>query len=104
MAVPSGKMRIRWDRAAIRALKTDPDVTEMVDDVSRKMAERMRSSAPKNSGGGAQSISAHHSRAVGADDIGWDANHWYLIFPEYGTKFQAQQRFARDVLDAYTFF
>lgn len=96
--------RIVWDRAAIKALRTDPGVHEHVDEVSHQVATRMRATAPKHSGAGAESIRAKWARSKesGAADIGWDAAHYYLIFPEYGTKFQATQRFARDVLKAFT--
>jgi hypothetical protein len=95
--------RVVWDRAAIAALKTDPEVQDVIERVGDDMAGELRAATPKASGLGAESVQSRPSRAKGARDIGWDKGHYYLIFPEYGTKYQAAQRFARDVLDRYTF-
>ncbi len=96
-----GRVRIVWDRTAIRALATDPDVARETHRASRDMARALASATPVRTGGGALSIAVRPSRARGADDVGWDKQHFYLIFPEYGTKFIDAQRFARRTLEHF---
>jgi len=91
-------VRYVLDPASVRELKTDPQVEKYIRDVGEQFARQLREVTPVHSGAGAASITAHDSRAQGATDVGWDKTHWYLIFPEYGTKFQPAQRFARDLL------
>jgi HK97 gp10 family phage protein len=93
--------RIRWDQKSIRELRTDPRVVGYVAEAARNMADLITDRAPQDTGGGAASIAARPSRARGATDVGWDASHFYMIFPEFGTQYQDAQRFARDVLYAY---
>jgi hypothetical protein len=81
-----------------RTLKTDPGFVKLIRETGERFAIEARAAAPRDSGGGADSIRAHESRAMGATDVGWDAEHYYLIFPEYGTEFQFEQRFMRDLL------
>jgi HK97 gp10 family phage protein len=95
--------RIRWDQKSIRELRTDPNVMRYIAAAAEGFARDVRATAPKDTGAGAASIAPHPSRAKGATDVGWDADHFYMMFPEFGTKYQAAQRFARDVLDRYTF-
>jgi HK97 gp10 family phage protein len=96
-------VRIVWDRAALRGLKTDPQVVAHVDRAAQDMARELSAAAPRDSGEAAATIDARDSRAAGAADVGWDADHFYLIFPEYGTDRQPPQRFARDLLNSYVF-
>jgi hypothetical protein len=95
--------RVVWDYAKIRALKTDPDVAAATHAAADGLTELLRAMTPRATGAGADSIGARDSRAKGAVDVGWDAAHYYLIFPEYGTKFIDEQRFARGALDRYIF-
>lgn len=98
-------VRIRWDPKAIRELRTDPQVMRTTMEAAQGLGREMSAGAPKDTGAGAASIEARAAkRAAGAVDVGWDAAHFYLIFPEYGTKFIDEQRFARDALDRYNFF
>jgi len=98
----TASVRFRWDRAAINALKTDPPVRAEILRAAEGMAEQIRQATPRASGAGADSIGVHPApRAVGAFDAGWDKTHFYLGFPESGTKFQAAQGFAWRVLQHY---
>jgi HK97 gp10 family phage protein len=98
------KTRLVWDRAAVKALRTDHGVHQLIKQTGDVVASQMQALAPKHTGRGSESIRDKWAKSQdsGAIDIGWDAAHWYMIFPEYGTKFQAQQRFARGVLDKFT--
>jgi hypothetical protein len=96
-------VRFEIDEAGIADLKNDPELIEYAHKAGEDFGEHLRSVTPRASGAGAASISAHDSRAKGATDVGWDAAHYYLIFPEYGTKYQTAQRFTRALLDDYTY-
>lgn len=96
--------RIRWDQASIRALRTDPNVMRYVLAAGDDFARDLAIATPRDTGAGAESIAARPStRSKGAADVGWDADHWYLRFPEFGTEHQAAQRFARGLLDRYNY-
>jgi hypothetical protein len=96
-------VRIVWDRTALRGLRTDPQVMAYLERAAEDMAQELAAAAPRDSGEGATSIEARPSGVAGAVDVGWDAEHGYLLFPEYGTKHQPAQRFARDLLNSYVF-
>lgn len=94
---------VRPDAAAIRALRTDPDVVALVEEAAGGIADALEALAPKHTGAAAASIDDKRARAAGAFNVGWDAAHYYLLFPEYGTKYQPPQYFARTVLRRYQF-
>ena len=100
-------VRLSVDEGAIKTLKTDPQIVEYIRRGAERFAGELRAATPHHSGAGAASIRAHDSRAQGATDVGWDKEHWYLIFPEYGTKLGARpqppQAFVRKLLDRYTY-
>lgn len=96
------RTRVRWDYKAIRELRTDPRIVSFVEQIAGDMGAEMSALAPKDTGAGAASIGVHPGRAKGSSRVGWDAEHFYMLFPEYGTEHQPAQRFARDVLDRYT--
>jgi HK97 gp10 family phage protein len=96
-------VRIVWDRAALRGLKTDPQVVAHIERAAEDMARELAAAAPRDSGEAAASIEARDSGTAGAVDVGWDAEHGYLTFPEYGTDRQPAQRFARDLLNQYVY-
>ncbi len=98
-----GNVRMVWDQPEIRRLGEDPEVVAFVDLVGEDFAHSLRAATPHLSGAGAASVAARKSRARNATDVGWDADHFYLIFPEYGTRFQHYQRFTRDLLERYAF-
>lgn len=96
------KTRVRWNYKAIRELRTDPQVVAFVERVAGDMGQEMAALAPKDTGAGAASIGVHPGRAKGSSRVGWDAEHFYMLFPEIGTEHQSAQRFSRNVLDRYT--
>ena len=95
--------RIRWDPKAIRELKVDPNVMREVHLVAEDLARDLIAMTPKDTGAGAASIDIRTPKAQGALNVGWDKEHFYLFFVEYGTKTITAQRFARDVLDRYNY-
>jgi HK97 gp10 family phage protein len=96
------ELRISWDEAALARLGEDRQVLAAVRDAAEGMAAEVANRAPRDTGAAAGSIAARPDRG-GQFRAGWDAEHGYLIFPEFGTRTQPPQRFARDVLDRYTY-
>jgi hypothetical protein len=98
-------VRTAWDRAAIAALKTDPEVVAYVEVAAQGFAALMRALAPKDTGAGAASIAPRDSRSKGARDVGWDKPHFYLSFQNnyatLGSKANPNYRFALDALERY---
>ena len=94
--------RIVWDRQALRALRTSPEVAAEVGRTSDELAVLLALATPRDTGAGAASVEARPSRALGAEDVGWDKRHYYLSFVEFGTKHIEGRHFGRDVLDRYT--
>jgi len=98
-------VRTAWDRAAIAALKTDPEVVAYIDTAAEGFAALERALAPKDTGAGAASIAARPSRSKGARDVGWDKAHYYLSiqnsFSTLGTQPNPNYRFALDALERY---
>lgn len=88
---------------AIRALRADPEVHEYILRAGEDFAGELRAATPRASGAGAESVAARDMPGKEYVRAGWDAAHWYLIFPEYGTKYQPAQRFTRTLLDRYRF-
>lgn len=101
MTVRVGGVRLVWDRAQIKALKTDPELVAYVKEVAEGMARRERELAPKRSGAGAASIQARPSRAQGAQDVGWDKEHYYMGYQELGTVHVERKNFAGQTLATY---
>jgi len=98
-------VRAVWDRAAIAALKTDPEVVAYIEVAAEGLAAIERALAPKDTGAGAASIAVRPSRAKGALQVGWDKPHYYLSFQNnyamLGTKANPNYRFALDALERY---
>jgi hypothetical protein len=98
-------IRTVWDRPAIAALKTDPEVVGLIETAAQQLASTMRALAPKDTGAGAASIEARTSRAKGARDVGWDKPHYYMTFQSQyatlGTKVNVNFGFATEALDRY---
>lgn len=95
-------VRVKVDPAAVQALLRDRDPIAWITAVGEDMARRLAAVTPKDTGAGAASIAARRDPTSGASDVGWDAEHGYLRFPEFGTVHQREQRFARGLLDRYT--
>lgn len=101
-----GKVRVRIDRKAVETIMQEPGGARLMREIGRDFAARMQAVAPKDSGAGANSIDARDvrdKRGNPAVDVGWDKAHFYMIFPEYGTTHQREQRTIRTLLEQYTF-
>lgn len=101
-----GKVRITIDRRAVETIMQEPGGQKMMRLVGRDFAAKMRAVAPKDTGAGAGSIDARDikdKKGNPAVNVGWDARHFYMIFPEYGTSSQREQRTIRTLLEQYTF-
>lgn len=101
-----GRVRVRIDRKAVETIMQEPGGRRMMIEVGREFAARMRAVAPKDTSAGANSIEPREVRDKRGNpgvDVGWDRQHFYMIFPEYGTKHQREQRTIRTLLEQYTF-
>lgn len=68
-----------------------------------KVVPRARSLAPKKTGEGAKSIHAEDPVLDGHTPvvrIGWDPDHFYMLYAEQGTSRQPATPFLRPALDA----
>jgi len=100
----TAKVRLVVDAEAVEKLKTDPEIAAYTRRGAEGLAEQIRANTPQRTGEGAASIGVRPApRAVGAFDAGWDQTHFYLGFPEFGTKYQAAQGFAQRVLEHYVY-
>jgi hypothetical protein len=99
-------VRVEWDGESIAGLRTDPGVVAYIAEVAEGFAQAERREAPKRTGAGAASIAVRDSRAQGARDVSWDADHHYMTYQNYGTKAMGlrttdQERFAQRALAKY---
>jgi len=92
--------KVVWDYPAVRGLAEERSVVATVEDVALSLAREMAHAAARDTGAGADSIEARPG-SRGSARVGWDEAHYYLLFPEYGTVDQAEQRFARDTLERH---
>lgn len=90
------------DPRAIASLADDVGVKQALQHVADQVAERAASTAPKDSGRGAESI-----HAVAEEDgdgayvnVSWDRAHFYMYFHELGTSKLVARPFLRPALDA----
>lgn len=98
-------IRTVWDRQAIAALKTDPEVEAYIESASQGLASALRSAAPKLTGAGAASIAVRPSRAQGARQVGWDKEHYYMTYQDFYSTFDNHTNpnfgFAQETLERY---
>jgi hypothetical protein len=99
-------VRTAWDRAAIAALETDPEIAAYTEAAARGFAAMARALAPKDTGAGAASIAARvAAEAPGQRDVGWDKPHSYMSFQNnyatLGSRTNPNYRFALDALERY---
>ena len=74
-------------------LARDPHIQADLLVVGQKVAERAAALAPKKTGAGARSI--HAEKEGNEVRVDWDEDHAYMLYPEYGTRFQRAQPFLR---------
>lgn len=93
--------RVVLHEAAIADLARDPAVLRAVGDVAEQVAQRMRATAPRRTGRGAESI-----RAEAAPDprdgfrVSWDRGHFYMRFNNDGTAHQRARHFAEQAAES----
>jgi HK97 gp10 family phage protein len=95
------QVRITVDQAAIDALAKNPGVLAGVEEVAEAAADLMRKRAPKDSGEGAASIHVEPDDDEPGFRIGWDPDHFYMLFPEFGTEQQPARPFMRPTADEF---
>lgn len=95
-------MAVRFvpDPAAIAALAKDPQILAGVREVAEAAADRMRKRAPENTGAGARSIHVEPDPDEGFR-VGWDREHYYLSFTEFGTEHEPARPFVRPTVDEF---
>lgn len=98
----AGQIRVTVDQAALKDLAHEPDVLAGVEKVAEAAAARMRDRAPKDTGEGAASIHVEPDEDEPGFRIGWDPDHFYLSFHEFGTQHQPAEPFMRPVADEFT--
>lgn len=101
-----GRVRVRIDQKAVESIMQEPGGQRLMRQIGRDFASKMRAVAPKDTSAGANSIDARDikdKKGNPAVDVGWDKAHFYMIFPEYGTIHQREQRTIRTLLESYTF-
>ena len=96
-----GRIRVVVDRAALDSLATDPGVLAGVEQVAEAAAGKMRGRAPKDTGEGAASIHVEPDPDDPGFRIGWDPDHFYMLFPEFGTEQQPARPFMRPTADEF---
>jgi HK97 gp10 family phage protein len=102
--------RIDWNEAELGSIKDAEYVRSALASLGGKVGADARAAAPRSAvhrgpspGHGADSI---HAETVLESDgwtvrIGWDQLHWYMKFPELGTKYQPAQHFLLHAADRY---
>lgn len=91
------------DAAGLRALLQGVGIAEALQRVGDQVAERAAQAAPKRTGEGAASI--HAESVIDATGlhvrVGWDSDHWYMLFSEVGTSRAAARPFLRPALEGH---
>lgn len=93
--------RVVLDEPAIAALATDPAVLRAVGEIAEQVATRMRVTAPRRTGRGAESI--HAEPAPNPADgfrVSWDRDHFYMSFNNGGTAHQHGRHFAEQAAES----
>lgn len=98
----AGQIRVTVDKAALADLAHDPGVLADVERIAEAAATQMRRRAPKDTGEGADSIHVEPDEEEPGFRIGWDPDHFYLSFHEFGTEHQPARPFMRPVADEFT--
>jgi HK97 gp10 family phage protein len=89
--------RVVLDQAALDALARDPDVLRMVGQVAEDVASRMRATAPRRTGRGADSIHSEPAPDPGEGfRVSWDKDTFYMGFQNDGTPHLRARHFAED--------
>jgi HK97 gp10 family phage protein len=95
------RIRVTVDQSALGSLDSDPGILAAVEQVAEAAAELMRKRAPKDTGEGAESIHVEPDDDEPGFRIGWDPDHFYMLFPEFGTEHQPARPFMRPTADEF---
>ena len=91
--------RVQLNLTEIRKVPVRKDVTEVLMKIGEQVAGRAAMDAPKKTGEGARSI--HPEKGKNGDvNVGWDRDHFYMLFSEVGTSRQPARPFLRPALDS----
>ena len=98
-------LRVVFVPGVIEEIMAGPDAYRFMERIGDEIADDARGRAPRQaaSHGGAASIGASPKMIDGmwAATIGWDRVHFYMYFPEKGTKYQPARPFMVPALDRY---
>jgi len=103
-------VRVVLDKQALEQILTTDQARAATQVAGDAFADRVRARAAKNTGRGAASIKAVivDNYGVGGSAfaalVSWDQLHWYMKFPEFGTKFFPAQPSLQPTLDEYAQF
>lgn len=89
------------DPAAVAALNKDPQILAGVREVAEAAADEMRKRAPERSGRGAASIHVEPDPDGAGFRVGWDREHYYMAFQEFGTEYEPARPFVRPTVDEF---
>lgn len=95
---------VKLNPAAMLDLARSHDVTEALFKAGEAVAEAARDAAPKSTGAGAASIHAELVQTyngVYVARVGWDRDHFYMMFHELGTSKMSARPFLRPALDRH---
>ena len=98
----ANSIRVTVDQAALKDLERDPTVLAAVGQVAEAAAKKMRNRAPKRTGAGAESIHVEPDEDNPGFRIGWDVQHFYMTFDEFGTQKEPARPFMRPTADEFT--
>lgn len=88
---------VRLNQRAIDDWASSHDAQEVLRDLGEQVVSDAQRDAPKRTGAGAESIhyEIDHDSKGAVVRIGWDDEHWYMIFSELGTSQQSARPFLR---------
>lgn len=88
---------VRLNLRAIEDWASGGDAQRVLRDLGEQVVSDAQRDAPKRTGAGAESIhyEIDHDSKGSYVRIGWDKEHWYLIFSELGTSQTTARPFLR---------
>ena len=95
-------MAVVVNQSEMRRLLDGPGVMAGLERVGEQVAKRAALTAPKATGAGAASIHAETAEDSRGKHVrvGWDRDHFYMLFAEVGTSRMSARPFLRPALDA----
>lgn len=98
-----GDVRLNFDHGEIAALAGEAELIAHTERLGRLVADAARALAPKRTGAGAESIDVWPGRdSAGVyADVGWDRQHFYMLFREFGTSTLPEAPHLEPAVDRY---